>query len=212
LPEVSAYWFDTKTNKLKKASLPPISFTVAPGEIVALEPQRPVITAQLIDNADSSDKSKMLTSYGGKEVLPWQIATVIAVALWVITLIYAIFKKGSTQSVVVQKTVVEAPTEADAFKKLQSACNEQDANLVISKGLQWAALRWDEPEITHIRAIGQYADKDLAVLLAQLEAMLYGGKTIDNSLYKAVASQTGKLRRNKNKGASSDYLAPLYKS
>jgi hypothetical protein len=212
LPEVSAYWFDTKTNKLKKASLPPISFTVAPGEIVALEPQIPVITAELIDNADSSGKSKMLTSYGSKEVLPWQIATLIAVALWVITLIYAIFKKGSTQSVVVQKTVVEAPNEADAFKKLQSACNQQDANLVISKGLQWAALHWDESEITHIRAIGQYADKDLAVLLAQLEAMLYGGKTVDNSLYKAVASQTAKLRRSKNKGASSDYLAPLYKS
>jgi hypothetical protein len=108
--------------------------------------------------------------------------------------------------------VVKAPTEADAFKKLQSACNKQDANLVISEGLQWAALHWDESEITHIRAIGQYADKDLAVLLAQLEAMLYGGKTVDNSLYKAVASQTGKLRRSKNKGASSDYLAPLYKS
>jgi hypothetical protein len=212
LPEVSAYWFDTKTNKLKKASLPPINFTVAPGEVFAIEPQIPLLTAELIDNGNNSDKSKKLTPYGSNEALPWQIATLIAAALWVITLIYAIFKKGSAQPKVDQKLAIDALTEANAFKKLQSACKEQNANSVISKRLQWAALHWNKPAITHINAVAQYADKDLAALLTQLEASVYGGKTVDNSLYKAVASQAQRLRRSKNKGASSEDLAPLYKN
>ncbi|MFT6310580.1 MAG: hypothetical protein ACJAQS_000945 [Porticoccus sp.] len=144
--------------------------------------------------------------------MPWQIATLIAAALWVITLIYAIFKKGSAQPKVDQKLAIDALTEANAFKKLQSACKEQNANSVISKSLQWAALHWNKPAITHINAVAQYADKDLAALLTQLEASVYGGKTVDNSLYKAVASQAQRLRRSKNKGASSEDLAPLYKN
>jgi hypothetical protein len=59
--------------------------------------------------------------------------------------------------------------------------------------------------------MAKYADRDLAMLLKQLEETIYGGKTIDNSLYKNISRSSEKLRRNKNKGANDNGLAPLYK-
>jgi hypothetical protein len=47
--------------------------------------------------------------------------------------------------------------------------------------------------------MAKYADKDLAVLLTHLEETIYGGKALENSLYKNIASSSEKLRRHKNK-------------
>jgi hypothetical protein len=211
LPEVFAYWFDTKTKELKKASLPPVNFTVAPADDSPVQPPAPLITADLDVNAGTLDEPKILIPYGSIEVFPWQVATLISTVLWVITLIYAIVKKGSAQVKTEQKPTTNVLTEANAFKKLQSACRDRDAYLVMNRCLQWAALHWSNTSITHINAMAKYADQDLAVLLTQLEKTIYGGKTIDNSLYKNISSSSEKLRRSKKKGANDNGLAPLYK-
>jgi hypothetical protein len=211
LPEVTAYWFDTKTKKLKKASLPPVNFTVAPADDNPVQPPAPLITADLDVNAGTLDEPKILIPYGSSKVFPWQVATLISTILWVITLIYAIVKSGNAQVKTEQKPTTNVLTEANAFKKLQSACRDKDAYLVMNGCLQWAALHWSNTSITHINAMAKYADRDLAMLLKQLEETIYGGKTIDNSLYKNISSSSEKLRHNKNKGANDNGLAPLYK-
>ena len=210
LPEVAAYWFDTRTKKLKKASLPPVNFTVAPADDTPIQPQGPRITADLNGDTNTLDKSNILIKNGSSEVLPWQVATLISTVLWIITLIYAVVKKASTQEKTEQKPTTNILTEANVFKKLQSACRDKDADLVINRCLQWAALFWSNSSITHINAMAKYADKDLAVLLTQLEETIYGGKALENSLYKNIASSSEKLRRHKNKGANDNALAPLY--
>jgi hypothetical protein len=211
LPEVTAYWFDTRTKKLKKASLPPVNFTVASADDLPIQPQQPIITADLGGNTDTVNKPNISTQYDSNEVLPWQVATLMSSVLWIITLIYALVKKGQAAVKIEQKSTIKLLTEANAFKNLQSACRDKDANMVINRCLQWAALYWSNTSITHISAMAKYADQGLADLLTQLEETIYGGKAIDNSLYKNVSSSSEKLRRDKNKGVSDNGLAPLYK-
>jgi hypothetical protein len=212
LPEVSAYWFDTKTKTLKKASLPPVTFIVTPSDNVPAEPPAPLITADLDGNADTLDKPKTLIPYGSSEVFPWQVATLITTVLWVITLVYALFRKGGSKPTAAQQPTIATLTEATAFKKLQSACRDKDAKLVMSSCLHWVALHWSNPSITHINAVATYADPNLAALLTQLEETIYGAKKIDHTLYKDISSRSEKLRRNKNQGSSGKGLPPLYKS
>jgi hypothetical protein len=212
LPEVSAYWFDTKTKKLKKASLPPVTFTVAPGDSAPAEPPAPLITADLDNSVDTLDQPKTLIPYGSSEVFPWQVATLITTVLWIITLIYALFKKGADKPTAAQQPTIATLTETNAFKKLQSACRDKDAKLVMSSCLQWVALHRRNPSITHINAVATHADSDLAALLTQLEETIYGAKNLDNTLYKDISNRSEKLRRNKSQGASEKGLAPLYKS
>jgi hypothetical protein len=213
LPEVFAYWFDTKTKKLKKASLAAVTFTVAPNEKILTEPPEPLITADIDGNADTLDKPKILIPFGNSDVFPWQVATLITTVLWLITLIYAFVSKGNaqTQAKAAQQPTIATLTEANAFKKLRSACRDKDAKLVMSSCLQWVAIHWRNPSITHINAVATHTDPDLAALLTQLEETIYGATVLDNTLYKDISSRSEKLRGNKSQGPSDKSLAPLYK-
>jgi hypothetical protein len=212
LPEVSAYWFDTKTKKLKKASLAAVTFTVAPNENIPTEPPEPLITADLDGNTDTLDKPKTLIPFGNSDVFPWQVATLITTVLWLITLIYAFVSKGNAQAKAAQQPTIATLTEATAFKTLQSACRDKDAKLVMNSCIQWLALHCSNPSITHINAVATHIDPNLAALLTQLEATIYGATIIDNSLYKDISSRSEKLRRNKGQRPLDKDLAPLYKS
>jgi hypothetical protein len=212
LPEVSAYWFDTKTKKLKKASLAEVTFTVAPNENIPTEPPEPLITADLDGNTDTLDKPKILIPFGNSDVFPWQVATLITTVLWLITLIYAFVSKGNTQAKAAQQPTIATLTEATAFKTLRSACRDKDAKLVMNSCMQWLALHCSNPSITHINAVATHIDPNLAALLTQLEATIYGATIIDNTLYKDISSFSEKLRRNKGQMPLDKDLAPLYKS
>lgn len=211
LPEVSAYWFNTKTKKLQKASLPPVNFVVAPADDIPIQQKIAPIMADLDDTAKTTDKPNRLLLNTNEKVLPWQIATLISTILWLITFTYALFKKGSVEITSDSKPAVNAITEAKVFKRLQSACKEKNADLILSSSLQWAALHWNNTSITHINAVARYADEELAMLLNQLEGAMYGGTVLDNSLYKKISACSEKLYRNKEKGTNETPLAPLYK-
>jgi hypothetical protein len=210
LPEVSAYWFDTKSKTLKKASLAPVTFTVAPAAINAAEPQKPDTLTTLEPTITQNAEANPLISFGSDNILIWQIATLTSTVLWLLTLVYILLKKAPQVSTE-QSINIEPPAEAKLFKQLQAACKNEDAPAVINHCLQWAAIYSTNSSVNHIKAIADQVDKNLAAQLNELEASIYGAKAANPKVYKDIARTPTQLRKSTAGLQSEDTIAPLYK-
>ena len=170
LPAVSVAWWDTDTNTLQRASLPPTPLNVmaaAAATNAALAPAPVADRAQ--DVIDSAQASAQATQQAATW---WPLVAALAALGWLLTALAWAARAWQRQRPFAEMRRHGAATQRSHRAALDKACKAEDARAARSHLLAWAAFRFDEPNLSRLaslRAIIKNQGAE-AALLQQIDA------------------------------------------
>lgn len=209
LPPVEVTWWDVDEEKVKVAKLPArtVSFSGAARQAQTdAQPQAPQVAQQT--------ESAPMSLQGGTTT--WQWIALVAVALWLATLVvgYLLWRRRKPAKAV--DAPVETPftrqAEKSARSNLQTACNSNDAKAARQQLIAFYRQIFKTRSIHNLDdVLALTPDTELAQALKALDAVLYknrGGQWNGSGLMAKVDAALEK--RSKAETQSASQLAPLF--
>ncbi|WP_279245690.1 BatD family protein [Candidatus Litorirhabdus singularis] len=200
IPEVRIPWWDVKARKVRYATLPSRTISVA----ASAEPQSTAPTPVATEPSSSMTAAAAHHNY-------WRTAAMIILCCWLATTLWLLRRRAAP--VEQAEVSAKADTESKIFKQLVASCKQGNANQ--SRQLLQDWLRMVYPEVANpgLDWLQKNAtDNALADSLAELESSLYAVKT-DTWSGKALATalkQWRKQQRARRANAKTPELPPLY--
>ena len=141
----------------------------------------------------------------------WPFLTLVMGLGWAMTVLIWFRQNRAPGLVSTRKTRREANVK-QRLKALGQACKQQDAGACRRELLAWAALVFEDRNITGIRDVTARVPDIMAAELSKIDAVLYGGEqsAIDYDLILRLARQIMKDQAGPDP-VSGDLLEPLYK-
>lgn len=164
LPEISVLWWDLDSDRIRRASIPPRRFTVAPS---ALPQAPPAIDVEAVE--ESASDAPPATPIG--EIRPWPAMTLLAVLLGMGAVIYGIWHFRRQRG----KPVSDIPPRPHAGaerKALLDACATNDAHKARNALDRWLRACGGQGD-TLLQSARPDSRAALHPLLAELDQALY---------------------------------------
>ncbi|MFT4613596.1 MAG: hypothetical protein ACI9NT_000737 [Bacteroidia bacterium] len=165
IPEVRIPWWDTQAKQVRYALLPARDISVIATSVpgTSVTPQATSAGPVAVQGNPASLQN----------ILPWQIASLIATLGWVITGVLYWRRRGGAATTATN-SLPQNTTERDAFRKLIKACQLNNALVAREALLNWAATRADGPERPSLSSLdNEFSDSELSQALKKLETGLY---------------------------------------
>jgi len=218
LPEVKVNWWDTKTNSLRTATLPPVYLTVDIGDMS----QSPAAPVDIVDTPTSVD-----TATAPNTVEPQQTIAQEKAPLWLyitnlLSLIIAVFfalrfwqSKRELAGIYTternQKNEFNQ-NENDAWNNFKRTLSEKELTGLRKALITWAQAYWNDTTINSLQAVAIHAKEPLlADELRKLDEAIFSthASAPDTDILLQLLAN---LRKSKHKSAASNgALQPLYK-
>lgn len=207
LPAIRIPWWNTRTDTLEYAEIP--ATLISSGDAVAPEKNEasaPSAAQENVASIDTETLTQLENSVGF-----WKTTSAILFLISILSLSVSgwlwsrrghFINESSTQITDTNKR------ERSAFKSLERACLNQNADGIRKSLLEWAQLFFGK-DVKTLDAISQHGNSDLAQALQSLDASLYGTNppSVDGG---ALASLLNQLRSSEKQKHSQSDLAPLY--
>ncbi len=149
LPAVEYIWFDTTSGKVNTAKLPATTLHVAPDPKATEQTSTVAVTPPEdldVKKTDDSSHPAVIASQPNENTLRlWQFLTALFLLLWLVTLGFWRFKSNKNKPRDYREKAndalqsPESPLqEADAFARLESACQQKNVRLALSELQNWS--------------------------------------------------------------------------
>jgi hypothetical protein len=189
IPEVRIPWWDTQTEQLQYAILPPRELTVIAGE-PASSPAAPPAPSPKGDLAPDA-----AIAIGPAPAAPpylWQLVSAVSTLGWFLTLLYLWRKRAPASPA--PPTHVDNASEKKAFKQLLGACTQGQAASARAALIDWAGIFLPGTGAVSLDEVArQFGDAELTRELEFLDASLYRPGT-DNWAGDSLAACLRRLR------------------
>ena len=211
IPAVTIHWWNTTLDQLDSTLIPAVQLEVAPAKNTST--QKVGLLSPQVSSSDQGPLPIENTPEYRREWL-WPGLTGLFALLWLATLIcWHRSKKHRDQSTINPSS--QNTSLADAYKRLQRACNANDPRACHSALVLWFKLRLDDASfgnLADIRALDIHPD--LADELDKLEAVLYSSNKNKLSWHGQallnIISTVKAGNHHKNDKSGNDALPPLY--
>jgi hypothetical protein len=193
IPEFQLQWFNTKTQKIEEAKLPPITLQVAAGNFSAKQPDM----TNLLNNGKQDESSsvsattdKQQTSIAKdlqvveKDTVIWKMVSAVLGLLWLLTLIVLFKKKTNSKREKVTKI------ENNISKKqLNAAINNKDIQRLQNDLIQWWNKQYPNQTVNNLSQIKNHVNSQMQALIELLESQLYSPEKAQSFNQKAWIKQ-----------------------
>ena len=215
IPELRIPWWDTRSNELRYAVLPPRELDVAaannPATDIAPTPPQPATPPTVVFDP-AADSVIPLTGNDSSRI--WQILCAITAAGWLLTLGYLVWSRRGTRPLPRPAAPKgDNQSEQKAFKELVAACASGNSRQARQAVIHWAAALKSVPEIASLAQVSAaFDDPALNSALEALNAALYSGAA-SSWQGAALADAAKRLRQMHRRTPASDKPAlQLYPS
>jgi len=219
VPALTLHWWDTRSNQPREVSLPSQTFTIIPapssGEAqnsnaAAIPPAVPMPLA-------GESNQPVTPRSGAARGDPWKWASLVAAALWIVTLIaWFVWRRSAGRSTAQPPAGAGDATEqksgsiSKARGDFQNACRSNDAGAARASLLAWISAAWPDARLAGLRAFACCANQpQLSTLLLELDRACYGGGRWHGSALLLALPDLPKRGNAARK--PSEELAPLYR-
>ena len=197
LPAVEIYWWNTDKNQMQKAMLPARNIVIAGGVDTtenAANSEQQSQTGQGSKQQPSGKPAQETRATTGEKTIEvagvtyslWFWISMLLLLLWLATLVlWLSTRKASVQTVHYDLDESSASRfSSETLKKIKTACNANDPQLVKEALLEWGKSLWPEKPPTSLGHIAERVGGKLARELVKLNNALYkpGGADWNNRL------------------------------
>jgi len=208
LPAIEIPWWNTDTQQMELAKLPPKTIEVLPavGAVANVPVQEAEVTEQ--PAVEASDAATVPLVNGENKLWLW-LSLAFALA-WLLTVLAWMWSRR-------RERAMEAPVrnkqgdEKQLVTRLQQACAANDAETSKAILLEWATLRWPGSRVRSLGELAAQVDGDLQAQLHQLSQKLYSKHTADwdgRQLWQSFSAQPPPTANS----PAQPQLEPLYRS
>lgn len=216
LPEVKVNWWDTKTNSLRTATLPPVHLTVGLGDMSQLSAPPVADTNTTSEIAPATDSTVLQPQHtiAQEKVPAWLYITNILSLIFAVVFatLFLQEKRKSAENRSVVRIEKNDADENDAWNNFKRALSEQEWTGLRKTLIIWAQTYWKDPTISSLQAVADHAQQPaLTDELRKLDAAIFSthASTPDTSILLQLLAN---VRMNKRKSAAAgNSLEPLYK-
>ncbi|MBL4660542.1 MAG: protein BatD [Alcanivoracaceae bacterium] len=173
IPEYQLEWYNTRTDKIEYAKLPPVTIQVDAGEFGV---EKPVIGS--IMEPQKQAKSEVVTESQQqlpvsikvieKDNLLWKVLTAIFALMWLITFIFYFKKQTKTAT---EKNEKKLPVISK--KHIISAINDNSPANLQKYLLSWWNQQHHKHQVTNLSQIKPWLNQQMQQLIDDLELQLY---------------------------------------
>ena len=170
LPEIRIPWWDTEARQTRFAVLPARELNIQPGDVASAP-------AAIPDPLDVSlPRPTQPADPEATDALPWQIASAVSTAGWLLTLAYLLLARRPAPGNKLGNTR-DTPSPRTAFKTLLNACEAHDPERARQALIAWGRGYTDRPRLSSLDELATaVGDPVLSGELAALDAHLYGNR------------------------------------
>ncbi|HSC68390.1 MAG TPA: BatD family protein [Cellvibrio sp.] len=220
LPEVKVNWWDTKTNSMRTATLPPVHLTVDLGDMSQLQATAPMDTTDATPNTEDNSTSSIAPQPEPaiiQEKAPlWLYASNLVTLIIALLLAVMLWQNKRAQSAIPTAKQREkngiSQNENDAWNNFKRALSEKELTALRKALILWAQTYWKDTTINSLQAVASHAREPvLTEALQQLDEAIFSSHASAPDTDKLLQILAN-LRRNKTDSATNkDLLQPLYK-
>lgn len=225
LPEISIPWWNLKTGKVEIARIQARNFTVGAGAATKVEsktdtasteaditPTPPAIPADIDEPAPITQQATNESTSGS---VFWKILSLLLLIAWLVTL-YILWTLKRTQKPANQNSMHENHSLKSSYKKLQDACQNNDAQSCKVALLYWANALFDDQPVFSLGELAKRVDdaEELSQHISQLNTLLYKNTPEQwqaDELLELVKVFTDNYQKETQDNNPQDMLEPLYK-
>jgi hypothetical protein len=186
IPEYQLEWYNTITNQIEQAKLPPLSLQVDAGEFGVKNLD--------VDGLFNQDKEKEISSSNTAQVtapqkviqviekdnMLWKALTSLFAILWLITTL--LFMKKRTKKA---KSHVSVPIVKISKNQIIAAINNKDIKALQSSLIDWWNNQYPRNQVTNLSQIKPMLNSSMHALIDQVELYLYNPEKLENFNQKA---------------------------
>jgi len=209
VPEMTVYWWNTRTDRLEQATLPARSYQIT-GSGVAMEPR----TQPDAQEVNTGDKTNTSEREDNATISGWFWSTLLLAGLWLATL--ALWWYTTRISRNRRKTPAHPPrtTDKQAFERLIQGIKDSSPR-VSALLVHWAARKYTGQHfVTTQDVIRYFGDTELDTALTAFEESLFSMKGQDQPVPKAqrerLIQAIEKAKRGNAETTNPTGLPPLY--
>lgn len=178
IPEYQLEWYNTKTNKVELAKLPPMTIKVEAGEFALNKPgvgnifgtpeTKPTATvAELNQKPEVQEQVKIVE----KDNLLWKIVAAVFALLWIITMVLYLRKPALKKQTKSQNK--HGKVTAISKKQIIAAIYKQDNSQLEKDLLSWWNQQHSNKQVTNISQIKPWIKPEMQQLIDELETQIY---------------------------------------
>ncbi|MFK8012013.1 MAG: BatD family protein [Marinicellaceae bacterium] len=216
IPEYSLEWYNTKTDQIEYAKLPPVTLQVEAGEFAVQQPDVPNLMddnkpqdSTIITNDTTPEGSNVVTKIVEKESALWKILTAVFAVLWLLTTIFFIRKpaKHNQQQSKPKKIIISK-------NQILNAIEKQDIKQLDQTLLSWWNQQYPEKQVFNITQIKIWVNPQMQKMITELDNSLYSkhdSVKFDKQLWiKQVKGKGLDANGQRPSGALAEQLPSLY--
>lgn len=186
IPEYQLEWYNTKTNKVELAKLPPVTLQVEAGEFAMEQPDMTDLLADnkvnqsstVSENTDS-ETPNIVTKIVEKDNGLWKGLTVFFALLWLLTTIFLMRRPSKNEDIHKDQKKIEI-----SKKQIIEAIQIQNILQIEKTLLAWWNQQYPDKQVFNISQIITWVNPDMQRLIADIESNLYSSK--DNQEFNQV--------------------------
>lgn len=215
LPEIRLPWWNTKTNKQEVAIIPAKQLPLLGGAAVQPAPAAPT-TSTAID--PTTQPATTATQQAAPAVAKFWVYSAGLLALaWALTLLYVFYLRQQMQRTPITAEPTTRINEAQAFAKVNAACDTRDSTELRTALIEWARIYWNSESMSALSDISRRCnDNCLQSLLIELDRTMYSTVTsaanFDFTRLKNELERWRKEQQKRRRQKPEAMLPPLYKS
>jgi hypothetical protein len=182
IPEYQLEWYNTKTDQIEYAKLPPVTLQVEAGDYAMEKPEIPNNSDELkvnksttvSENSDALD-TNVVTKIVEKDNNLWKGLTALFALLWLLTALY--FLKKSPKS---NNTNIEPKAVAISKSLILLAIEKQDMVAIEKTILAWWNQQYPDKQVFNISQIKEWVNPEMQNLITEIENNLYSSNSNQN--------------------------------
>ncbi len=174
IPEYQLQWYNTNTDKVEYAKLPPMTIQVDAGEFAMEKPDIADImageTARPVNNngAANARQSVAEVKIVEKDSMMWKALTALFAILWLITMMLYFRKKQTSKPA--ENTAKKAVVSKS---QLIQAIKSQSPDLLEQRLISWWNQQYPSQNVINVGQIKPQVNDEMRVLIGQLDTKLY---------------------------------------
>jgi hypothetical protein len=181
IPEYQLEWFNTKTNQIEKAKLPPLTLQVDAGDFGVKQKDVDGLFNQDKDQQTTSSNATQMTTPQNaiqvveKDSMLWKALAILFAILWLFTTLLYI-KKHTAMA----KTQVSEPVINISKKQIIAAINSKNIKALQSSLIDWWNVQYPDSQVTNLSQIKPWLNTSMHELLDQVELYLYNPEKLES--------------------------------
>lgn len=220
LPEVKVNWWDTKSNSLRTATLPPVHLTVGLGDMTQIAPASVDNTETATDVTASTPESPAAqptqTVIQEKTPLWLYITNILSLIIAAFFIVRFLQTKRALSEITNAKRNEKnefSQKESEAWNNFKRALSEQELAGLRKTLIIWAQAYWKDATINSLQAVADHAQQPaLSDELRKLDEAIFSNHASVPDM-DILLQLLANLRMSKRKSANADgKLEPLYKT